>query len=78
VSPLAREVTEAVLQIHGGIGHTWGHRAHYYLRRALLSRRTLGDESVHLAHIADGVLAGHPTEAAASSTAASASGRDRR
>jgi len=62
VSPLAREVTEAVLQIHGGIGHTWEHRAHYFLRRALLSRRTLGDESVHLAHIADGVLAGHPTE----------------
>jgi len=60
VSPRAREVTEAVLQIHGGIGHTWEHRAHYYLRRALLSRRTLGDESVHLAHIADGVLAGDP------------------
>jgi len=58
VSPRAREVTEAVLQIHGGIGHTWEHRAHYFLRRALLSRRTLGDESVHLAHIADGVLAG--------------------
>ena len=63
VSPLAREVTEAVLQIHGGIGHTWEHRAHYYLRRALLSRRTLGDESVHLGHVADGVLAGQPTEA---------------
>ena len=58
MSPLAREVTEAVLQIHGGIGHTWEHSAHYFLRRALLSRRTLGDESVHLAHIADGVVAG--------------------
>jgi alkylation response protein AidB-like acyl-CoA dehydrogenase len=64
VSPLAREVTEAVLQIHGGIGHTWEHRAHYYLRRALLSRRTLGDESVQLGHIADGVLAGEPARAA--------------
>ena len=63
VSPRAREVTEAVLQIHGGIGHTWEHRAHYYLRRALLSRHTLGDESVHLGHVADGVLAGQPTEA---------------
>jgi alkylation response protein AidB-like acyl-CoA dehydrogenase len=60
VSPLAVEVTEAVLQIHGGIGHTWEHSAHYFLRRALLSRRTLGDESVQLAHIADGVLAGEP------------------
>jgi len=62
VSPLAREVTEAGLQIHGGIGHTWEHGAHYFLRRALLSRRTLGDESVHLAHIAGGLLAGAPAE----------------
>jgi alkylation response protein AidB-like acyl-CoA dehydrogenase len=60
VSPLAREVTEAVLQIHGGIGHTWEHSGHYFLRRALLSRRTLGDESVQLAHIADGVLVREP------------------
>jgi alkylation response protein AidB-like acyl-CoA dehydrogenase len=64
VSPLAREVTEAVLQIHGGIGHTWEHNAHDYLRRALLSRRTLGDESVQLGHITDGVLAGQPARAA--------------
>lgn len=66
VSPHAREVTEAVLQIHGGIGHTWEHPAHYFLRRVLLSRRTLGDESVHLAHIADGVLAGEPVGPTAS------------
>jgi hypothetical protein len=56
VSPLGREVAEAVLQIHGGIGHTWEHIAHRYLRRVLLDRRTLGDESVHLAHIADEVV----------------------
>ena len=55
VSPLARDVAEAVLQIHGGIGHTWEHIAHYYLRRILLDRRTLGDESVQLGHIADGI-----------------------
>jgi len=73
VSPRAREVTEAVLQIHGGIGHTWEHRAHYFLRRALLSRRTLGDESVHLAHIADGVVEGQTAETAI----APASARDR-
>jgi alkylation response protein AidB-like acyl-CoA dehydrogenase len=57
VAPLAREVLEAVLQIHGGIGHTWEHIAHHYLRRVLLDRRTLGDESVQLGHIADKVLA---------------------
>jgi alkylation response protein AidB-like acyl-CoA dehydrogenase len=74
VSPRAREVTEAVLQIHGGIGHTWEHRAHYFLRRALLSRRTLGDESVHLGHIADGVLGG----GLAGPASAGASGSDGR
>ena len=68
VSPLAREVTEAVLQIHGGIGHTWEHSGHYFLRRALLSRRTLGDESVQLARIADGVLAGEPARPTASTS----------
>jgi len=52
VAPRAREVTEAVLQIHGGMGHTWEHRPHYYLRRVLLDRVTLGDESVHLPRIA--------------------------
>ena len=57
VSPLARDVVEAVLQIHGGIGHTWEHIAHVYLRRVLLDGRTLGDASTHLGHIADGVTA---------------------
>jgi alkylation response protein AidB-like acyl-CoA dehydrogenase len=77
VSPLARQVTEAVLQIHGGIGHTWEHPAHYFLRRALLSRRTLGDESVHLSHIADGVLERQPAGPAGAPTAP-ASARDGR
>jgi alkylation response protein AidB-like acyl-CoA dehydrogenase len=57
VSPLARDVAEAVLQIHGGIGHTWEHIAHVYLRRVLLDGLTLGDASTHLGHIADGVTA---------------------
>jgi hypothetical protein len=34
------------------MGHTWEHRPHYYLRRVLLDRITLGDESVHLPRIA--------------------------
>jgi hypothetical protein len=46
-----------VLQIHGGIGHTWEHIAHVYLRRVLLDGLTLGDASTHLGHIADGVTA---------------------
>jgi len=72
VSPRAREVTEAVLQIYGGIGHTWEHAAHYFLRRVLLDRRTLGDESVQLGHLAQAVLAGEPGPTAEPETAAQA------
>lgn len=56
VSRRAREVTEAVLQVHGGIGHTWEHVAHLHLRRVLLDRATLGDESVHEGRIADALV----------------------
>jgi alkylation response protein AidB-like acyl-CoA dehydrogenase len=52
VGPRAREVTEAVLQIHGGMGHTWENRPHLFLRRALLDRAVLGDESAVLPRIA--------------------------
>jgi alkylation response protein AidB-like acyl-CoA dehydrogenase len=52
VSREAPLVTEAVLQVHGGIGHTWESLAHVYLRRALLDRAMLGDQSVHLSAIA--------------------------
>ena len=53
VSAQAREVTEAVMQILGGIGHTWEHPAHYFLRRVLLDRGTLGDESTQLDHLVE-------------------------
>ena len=51
VSRSARQVTECVLQLHGGMGQTWESLAHVYLRRALLDRLTLGDETVHIAHL---------------------------
>jgi alkylation response protein AidB-like acyl-CoA dehydrogenase len=52
VSREAPLVAEAVLQVHGGIGHTWESLAHVFLRRALLDRAMLGDQSVHLSAIA--------------------------
>jgi alkylation response protein AidB-like acyl-CoA dehydrogenase len=58
VSRRGRQVTESVLQMHGGMGHTWEHRAHYFLRRVLLDRVTLGDESVQLARLADQTVPG--------------------
>jgi hypothetical protein len=36
-SRAARQVCEAAIQVHGGIGNTWDCLAHVYLRRALVS-----------------------------------------
>lgn len=41
------------LQIHGGIGVTWEHDAHLYLKRATASSELLGDPSSHRQRIAD-------------------------
>lgn len=38
---------EANLQIHGGIGFTWEHRAHLYLRRAKSAQTLLGSPTFH-------------------------------
>ena len=56
-SAVAREVTETIMQIYGGIGHTWEHIAHVRTRRALMDRQVLGDESEQLLRIADWRLA---------------------
>lgn len=52
--------TEAVLataheaiQLHGGIGFTWEHSAHLYLRRALGDEARFGSARDHRAHLAD-------------------------
>lgn len=44
----ARQVCEAAIQVHGGIGNTWDCLAHVYLRRALLSTSLLGGIGVSL------------------------------
>lgn len=55
-SSVALPVTEAVMQVYGGIGQTWEHIAHVYTRRALLDARLFGDESHQLQQIADARL----------------------
>jgi alkylation response protein AidB-like acyl-CoA dehydrogenase len=52
-SSSAREVTETVMQVFGGIGQTWEHIAHVHTRRALTDRALFGDESEQLDRIAD-------------------------
>lgn len=41
------------VQVHGGIGCTWEHPAHLYLKRATTDRQLLGDPQRHLARLAD-------------------------
>ena len=47
----ARTVCETAIQVHGGIGNTWEHLAHVYLRRALLSGDVLGGVGPCLARV---------------------------
>jgi alkylation response protein AidB-like acyl-CoA dehydrogenase len=35
------------IQVHGGIGFTWEHPAHLYLKRAKTSQLLLGDPAYH-------------------------------
>ena len=53
VSAEAVTVTESAIQVLGGIGHTWESLAHLHLRRSLMDRATLGDDTTHLSAIAD-------------------------
>ncbi|WP_261566540.1 acyl-CoA dehydrogenase family protein [Frankia gtarii] len=57
-SAAARDVLETVMQVYGGIGQTWEHLAHVYLRRAMLSAQVLGDERHQLAEISHARLGG--------------------
>jgi len=47
--------TDAV-QAHGGIGFTWEHDAHLWLKRVLLDRALFGSPSWHRRRVADAVL----------------------
>jgi len=45
-------VAHETVQLHGGIGFTWEHSAHYYLRRALADEALFGDSRSHRALVA--------------------------
>src|SRR4051794_18398532 len=54
----AYENAKDCVQVHGGIGFTWEHDAHLYLRRAMAMRSLAGEPSVWRARAARCVLAG--------------------
>jgi alkylation response protein AidB-like acyl-CoA dehydrogenase len=43
------------IQVHGGIGATWEHPAHLYLKRATVDRQLLGDPQRHLERLAKSI-----------------------
>jgi alkylation response protein AidB-like acyl-CoA dehydrogenase len=51
-STIAVHVTEEAVQLHGGIGMTWEHPAHLYLKRAKSDELALGTPGKHRATLA--------------------------
>jgi alkylation response protein AidB-like acyl-CoA dehydrogenase len=46
-SDAAKRVMSSALQVHGGIGFTWEHDLHLYLKRSQLDQVSFGDASFH-------------------------------
>ena len=51
-SDASRRVMASGLQVHGGIGFTWEHDLHLYVKRAQLDQISFGDARVHRDRIA--------------------------
>lgn len=54
----AVSVAKDCIQVLGGIGFTWEHEAHFYLRRATATRQLLGGTSQYQKVVADAALKG--------------------
>lgn len=59
-SDVAVRVAEECVQLHGGIGMTWEHPAHLYLKRAKADQVAFGTPAKHRAHLAALVDLPHP------------------
>jgi alkylation response protein AidB-like acyl-CoA dehydrogenase len=46
-------VTASSLQVHGGIGFTWEHDLHFFLKRATANAHAFGDSRWHRDRVAD-------------------------
>ena len=55
-SDAAREVCHRAIQVHGGIGFTWEHDLHIYLKRACADEALFGDATFHREQIARLIL----------------------
>jgi alkylation response protein AidB-like acyl-CoA dehydrogenase len=52
IGPHATEMIQDCVQLHGGIGVTWEHNLHLYLRRATVDRATHGTPDEHAERVA--------------------------
>jgi alkylation response protein AidB-like acyl-CoA dehydrogenase len=50
-------VPDASIQVHGGIGFTWEHDLHFFLKRGRANASMFGDAGWHRERVADAVLA---------------------
>jgi alkylation response protein AidB-like acyl-CoA dehydrogenase len=56
-------VPDAAIQVHGGIGFTWEHDLHFFLKRGRANAATFGDAKWHRERVAAAVLAGETAPA---------------
>ncbi|HEV2726712.1 MAG TPA: acyl-CoA dehydrogenase family protein [Solirubrobacterales bacterium] len=57
-------VPDAAIQVHGGIGFTWEHDLHFFLKRGRGNAAMFGDAKWHRERVAEAVLADEPASAA--------------
>jgi alkylation response protein AidB-like acyl-CoA dehydrogenase len=55
----ASEILQDCTQLHGGIGVTWEHDLHLYLRRVTLDRNLCGTPAQHRERIAEAIITKH-------------------
>jgi alkylation response protein AidB-like acyl-CoA dehydrogenase len=60
IGPHATELIQDCVQLHGGIGVTWEHDLHLYLRRTTVDRVTYGTPEEHSERIATRLLGAMP------------------
>ena len=58
IGPHATEVMQDCVQLHGGIGITWEHDLHLYLRRATVDRMLWGTPEEHAERVAAAACSG--------------------
>jgi alkylation response protein AidB-like acyl-CoA dehydrogenase len=58
-------VPDAAIQVHGGIGFTWEHDLHFFLKRGRANAATCGDAKWHRERVAEAVLSGETVPASA-------------